>query len=229
MLSSAPGPAPAAARARIAAFFDLDNTLVPGQAIEVRFFRFLWTQRVIGASEALRSLAHVLRRVPPLSLHPLRLRKLYLEGKNAAVIEPLALQFVRASVRLSREGLAALERHRAAGHHLVLNTGAPDFLAAPLAASLRVDTVLAAVPERDGGGTYTGKLSGPLPYGAGKRHLVELFVKEHDIALEHSHAYGDSPGDLETLELVGHPLVVNPIRGMGRIARRRGWPIVSWK
>jgi phosphoserine phosphatase len=40
--------------------------------------------------------------------------------------------------------------------------------------------------------------------------------------------YGDSPGDLPVLETVGHPRVVNPIRGMVRIARRRGWPILQW-
>ncbi|TLY37121.1 MAG: HAD-IB family hydrolase, partial [Nitrospirae bacterium] len=43
-----------------------------------------------------------------------------------------------------------------------------------------------------------------------------------------SFMYGDSPGDLPALEAVGHPRVVNPIRGMTRIARRRGWPILYW-
>jgi len=40
--------------------------------------------------------------------------------------------------------------------------------------------------------------------------------------------YGDSPGDLPILEAVGHPRVVNPIRGMRRIARRHGWSILRW-
>jgi HAD superfamily hydrolase (TIGR01490 family) len=215
---------------RVAAFFDVDNTLIPGQAIEVRFFRFLWQRRLVGPREAARSLRYLLSQVPPFSLHPLRERKLYLEGKEAAVIAALAEQFVRDSVhpRLSREGLAALERHRTAGHDLVLITGAPDFLIAPLAGHLRVNTILAAIPER-AGGVYTGSLAAPLPYGAGKRHLVELFAKEQEVALKDSYAYGDSPGDRETLELVGHPLVVNPIRGMGRIARRQGWPVAHWK
>jgi len=30
------------------------------------------------------------------------------------------------------------------------------------------------------------------------------------------------------LEMVGHPLVVNPIRGMDRIAQRNGWPTTTW-
>jgi HAD superfamily hydrolase (TIGR01490 family) len=215
---------------RIGAFFDVDNTLIPGQAIEIRFFHFLWKRRLIGLREAARSLWYLLRHMPPPSFHPLRERKLYLEGKQPAVIESLAAEFVRASVlrTLSSDGLAAVERHRAAGHVLVLITGSPDFLVAPLAAHLRMDTVLAAIPER-AGGVYTGPLSATLPYGAGKRHLVELFAKETEVVLKDSYAYGDSPGDVETLQLVGHPLVVNPIRGMGRIARRHGWPVAKWK
>lgn len=215
---------------RVGAFFDVDNTLVPGQAIEIRFFRFLWERGVVGSREAARSLWFLLRRMPPPSLHPLRERKLYLEGKQTAVIGPLAEEFVRSTVHpsLSSDGLATLERHRTAGHHLVLITGAPDFLITPLAEHLRVDRVLAAVTEHTGG-VYTGHLSTPLPYGPGKRHLIELFAKETEVVLKDSYAYGDSPGDVETLQLVGHPLVVNPIRGMGRVARRHGWPIAFWK
>ena len=215
---------------RIGAFFDVDNTLVPGQAIEIRFFRFLWQRGLIGSREAARSLWFLLRRMPPPSLHPLRERKLYLEGKPTSVIEPLAREFVRSTVHasLSSDGLAALERHRAAGHCLVLITGSPDFLITPLADHLRIDRILAAVTEH-AGGVYTGRLAGTLPYGPGKRHLIELFAKETEVSLQDSYAYGDSPGDMETLQLVGHPLVVNPIRGMGRIARRHGWPVARWK
>lgn len=221
-------PAPRRDR-RVAAFFDVDNTLLPGSAIEVRFFRYLWRRGHVGSREARRSLWYLLQHLPALSLHPLRERKLYLEGKRQAEIEPLAAEFVHSEVcsRLSSASLAALERHRDSGHHLVLITGSLDFLIAPLAGHLKVDLALAAIPERRDG-FYTGSIVPPYPYGEGKRRLVETFAKEAGIALQDSYAYGDSPGDVDTLRLVGHPLVVNPIRGMGRIARRQGWPIARW-
>ncbi|MES4784779.1 MAG: hypothetical protein C4294_01970 [Nitrospiraceae bacterium] len=75
---------------------------------------------------------------------------------------------------------------------------------------------------------YTGHLLPPFPYGEGKRRLVESFAHQQQIDLKHCYAYGDSPGDLEVLQSVGYPLVVNPIRGMARIARRRGWPVARW-
>jgi HAD superfamily hydrolase (TIGR01490 family) len=214
---------------RLAAFFDVDNTLIPGVAIEVRFFRYLLKRGVVGMREAVRSLGHLVRHLPPVSLHPLRERKLYLEGKQPATIEPIAEEFVRSHVlpRLAWEGLAALERHRSEGHHLVLITGSLDFLIAPLARELGIDCVLAAQPERTEAG-YTGRVLPPLPYGEGKRHLVERFVKQEQMELKDCYAYGDSPGDFAVLECVGYPKVVNPIRGMARIARSRGWPVVKW-
>jgi HAD superfamily hydrolase (TIGR01490 family) len=222
-------PAAVQSGAAIGAFFDVDNTLVPGVAIEVRFFAYLLKHRVIGEREILESVRLLARSRPPLSLHPLREQKPYLVGKRPEAIEPIAKWFIRSRVcpRLSPDGLAAMDRHRRAGHHLVLVTGSPDFLIAPLADFLGVNDVLAARPQRKDG-FFTGHLITPLPYGDGKRRLLEGFAGEHNLDLTQSYAYGDSPGDIEALRLVGHPLVVNPIRGMARIARRRGWPIAKW-
>ncbi|MER3423872.1 MAG: HAD-IB family hydrolase, partial [Nitrospiraceae bacterium] len=36
----------------VGAFFDVDNTLVPGLAIEVRFFRHLLQRGLVGVGEA---------------------------------------------------------------------------------------------------------------------------------------------------------------------------------
>ncbi|WP_447978901.1 HAD family hydrolase [Candidatus Nitrospira bockiana] len=211
------------------AFFDVDNTLIPGPAIEVRFFHYLFQRGLIGLREVRHSLWHLVRHMPPVSLHPLRVRKLYLAGKQPHAIEPLAHEFVKSDIcsRVSREGLAVLEAHRRAGHHLVLITGSLDFLIAPLAAALNVSTVLAARPERTPDG-YTGHLLPPFPYGEGKRRLIEAFARQQRLDLQDCFAYGDSPGDVAVLSSVGHPHVINPIRGMARLARRRGWPVAQW-
>ncbi len=216
--------------APIAAFFDLDNTLVPGSATEVRFFRFLYRRGLIGAREARRSLLYWLREGPLWSFHALRSRKVYLEGKPVSDIERLAEEFVHATIRDTVAAAArdAVSFHQTAGHRTILLTAAPVFLAKPLAAHLRMDAILAAQPEqRDG--TYTGALHDPLPYGPGKRALLTAFAVTHGLDLAGCHVYGDSPGDVDALQAVGYPHVVNPIRGMGRIASRRGWPVSRWK
>lgn len=213
----------------VGAFFDVDNTLVPGFAIELHFLRYLWQEGLVGGNDALRSLWFLLQHIPPVSFHPLRVRKLYLAGKQRATIEPLAAKFIRAEIfpKLSRDGVAALEAHRYAGHCCVLVTASLEFLVSPLAGYLDVKTVLSARPELVGD-DYTGHILPPLPYGEGKRRLVESVAAQEGLDLAGSYAYGDSPGDVSLLGAVGHPLVVNPIRGMERIARRRGWPITKW-
>jgi HAD superfamily hydrolase (TIGR01490 family) len=220
--------------APVAAFFDVDNTLVPGQPIELRFFRHLLVRGGIGTGAALRSLLHLLRHTlrhaPSMTLQPLRERKLYLEGKQPSLLEPLAAEFVRRMIctRVSPRALAAIERHRVAGHDLVLITASLDFLVAPLAIHLNIDTVLAAQPERIAD-RYTGRVLPPVPYAEGKRQLLDRLSTQRGFDLRYSYAYGDSPGDIETLRSVGYPVVVNPIRGMRRVASREGWPVEKWE
>jgi len=218
------------AQGSIAALFDVDNTLLPGEASEIRFFRFLWRRGLVGWSELTRSAAWLVGHMPPFSLHSLRERKVYLTGKRPADIESYAREFCQAEMigKMSSQGRAKLDGHRQAGHQVILVTGAPDFLIEPLAKFLDVATVFAAKPEqRDS--VYTGALIPPLPYGHGKRELILAHAQEMNLDLAGSYAYGDSPGDHDLLELVGHPLVVNPIRGMARTAQRLGWPVTTWK
>ena len=214
----------------IAALFDVDNTLLPGEASEVRFFRFLWRRDLVGWGELCRSAAWLAGHVPPFSLHSLRERKIYLAGKRPADIESYAREFCQTEMidKVSPQGRASLEAHRQAGHQLILVTGAPDFLIEPLARFLDVPTVFAAKLEQQNS-AYTGALIPPLPYGRGKRELILSHARTMNLDLAGSYAYGDSPGDHDLLELVGHPLVINPIRGMARTAQRRGWPIMTWK
>jgi HAD superfamily hydrolase (TIGR01490 family) len=213
----------------VAALFDVDNTLLPGEASEIKFFRFLWRRGLVGWDELSRSAAWLTRHVPPFSLHSLRERKVYLIGKCSTDIGAYAREFCQAEMigKLSSQGCARLEEHRQAGHQLILITGAPDFLIVPLAQFLGVPTVFAAKPEeRDS--VYTGSLIPPLPYGPGKRELILAHAQAVHLNLAGSYAYGDSPGDRDILELVGHPQVVNPIRGMARTAQRLGWPVTRW-
>lgn len=215
---------------RIAAFFDVDNTLLPGEASEVRFFRSLWQRGIVGWPEVRASVAWLMRHVPAFSLHPLRERKLYLTGKSVEVIEPLGEEFCRNHLCpcLSPAALQKMEEHRDAGHAIILLTGSLDFLINPIAGALRVDQYFAGRLEQVDG-LYTGHILPPLPYGYGKRQLIERVVAESTLDLAACYAYGDSPGDLEVFRAVGHPTVVNPIRGMARIARQQNWPVVEWK
>jgi HAD superfamily hydrolase (TIGR01490 family) len=214
----------------IAAFFDLDNTIIPGPAIERDYFLLLWREGLVGIKDFAKSALFLLRAIPPFSLDPLRRYKAYLAGKPAAPIEALAMGFFWESVcaRISEQAREAIEEHRAQNHRIVLLTGSPEFLVEPLATFLKIEEVAAGRLIRNDG-VYTGEMSDPFPYRTGKRLVAEQLAAKHGIDLRASYMYGDSPGDLPVLEAVGNPRVVNPIRGMARVARRRGWPILNWR
>ncbi len=213
----------------IGAFFDVDNTLIPGQSIEIRFVRYLWKNDFLSKRVLIDSGLYLLFNLLEFSLRPLRERKIYLTDKRPEGIEPLAKWFVRSEIcpRLSLKGTTALAQHLQAGHQVALVSGTPEFLIRPLAHFLDVPNVFAARLETNGDG-YTGRVLAPYPYGEGKRRLLQTFADAHGVDLTQSYAYGDSPGDIQALESVGHPLVVNPIRGMAKIARRHRWPIALW-
>ena len=117
--------------------------------------------------------------------------------------------------------LGRIAHHKQAGHVVAVVSGSPECLVKPLAEKLGVPLVFGAKLETQSG-VYTGRVFSPLPYGEGKVRYMERLAAQHSLDLSRSYAYGDSPGDFEALQLVGHPFVVNPIRGMGRIARQQG-------
>lgn len=214
----------------IAAFFDLDNTIVPGPAIEYRYVRVLWRQGLVGPMDLVRSAVALLRSVPPWSFDPLRRFKAYLAEKSVTAVEASTKNFFWEQVcpRISEPARRAVDAHRAQGHRVILLTGAPELIVAPVAAFLKVEQVVAGRLERRGD-RFTGRMLEPYPYGQGKRLEAERLAAEQNLDLAASFMYGDSPGDLPILEAVGHPHVVNPIRGMRRIADQRGWPVLRWQ
>ena len=76
------------------------------------------------------------------------------------------------------------------------------------------------------GGRYTSELDGSFVYGQGKAEAIQKLVAERGYDLSRSYAYSDSVSDLPMMELVGHPVAVNPDGPLEDVAHDRGWPIV---
>jgi phosphoserine phosphatase len=75
-------------------------------------------------------------------------------------------------------------------------------------------------------GHYTAELEGPFVYGPGKVEAINKLAVERGYDLAASYAYSDSISDLPMLELVGHPVAVNPDGLLEDVAHDRGWPVV---
>jgi HAD superfamily hydrolase (TIGR01490 family) len=214
-----------------AAFFDLDKTLIPGSSLfllargmyardyyRVRdIARFGWQQlmfRVSGESE---------KGVDSSRESTLE----FVTGRPVRELQEMGKEIAEERI-LPRvyEGLArVIEHHRDVGDLTFLCTASPVELADLIAESLEMTGALGTRAEVENG-RYTGRLSpeGVL-HGESKAAAVADLASRMDIDLEESYAYSDSINDLPLLELVGHPIAVNPDADLKRAARECGWPV----
>ena len=129
---------------------------------------------------------------------------------------------------LSIQGLARVKWHEQEGHQVVLLSASLEELVRPVANHLNIDyraTYFAKQHDR-----YTGELVGPACYEAGKIYWANHWCAEQGSQLADmvSYFYSDSSADLPLLELVQHPIAVNPSRKLKNIAAARGWQRVKW-
>jgi fatty acyl-CoA reductase len=128
--------------------------------------------------------------------------------------------------RLRHDAVRRIRAHRARGDRVVLVTAALDFLVEPLR-HLADELVAARLTERRG--AFTGELIEPPLTGDGRASTAARLAAEAGFELSDCHAYGDSISDLPMLEVVGHPVAVNPDFRLAREAHRRHWPVLEWE
>jgi HAD superfamily hydrolase (TIGR01490 family) len=216
---------------RIAAFFDVDHTLIDVNS-GAKWLGYLWRAGQVSYREAVQSLSWLLRyRLALLDLEAVTAMaaKSY-RGVTVATIEAAVEGWFAREIagRVTVEGRARVEAHREQGHVVALLTSGTRFSVTPLATLLGVEHVLCTDMEVVAG-ALTGRHLAPACAGPGKVVHAERFAAEHDVDLERSFFYTDSYSDLPMLERVGHPQVVNPDLRLRRRARARGWPVERWR
>lgn len=126
------------------------------------------------------------------------------------------------------EAIVLIESHRAAGRRVYLVSASPEEIVAPLANHLGLDGIIASRALLDQDGRYTGEVAFYC-YGEHKVEAIGELAEREGIDLTKSFAYSDSATDLPMLRAVGHPIAVNPDRGLTRVALAEGWPIVEFE
>jgi HAD superfamily hydrolase (TIGR01490 family) len=210
----------------VAAFFDLDGTLIAGNSAQ------LYMQHLRESGRARRrDLARTLYYVGWYKLGLLDVDRAvavslaWIRGLNEAAVRADCDAWYARTVRayVYPAMAATVAAHRAVGHLPVIVTSATRYLAEPLAADLGIEHFL-VTQLLVADGVFTGEAVRPVCYGAGKVHWTERFAGERGIDLDRSYFYTDSITDLPLLERVGEPRIVNPDPRLARTAARRGWP-----
>ena len=212
------------------AIFDLDDTLLAGDS------DYAWGQFLISEGEVDAELyrarndaffadykageldieAYLKFSCEPLTRIPIERLHLFQKAYMEQVIEPMILQ----------KGVQLLDQHRSHGDHLMINTATIDFVTAPIAERLGVDSLIAPRVEYLNG-RYTGRVVGTASYRDGKVARLNDWLQTHPYDLRTSAFYSDSHNDLPLLSLVGNPCCVDPDDRLRAEAKQRGWPILS--
>jgi HAD superfamily hydrolase (TIGR01490 family) len=213
------------------AFFDVEGVVL--DTTVAHFYTWLRTHGMPALDRAVFS-AGLAARVPGWKLADRRSRAGFnrsfyraYRGLSAAELRREAADVLSAFIlpRVQHEAVRRIRAHRRRGDHVVLVTGALDFLVAPLA-HLADELVAARLVERDG--IFSGELAEPPLTAEGRAALAARVAADRGADLADCHAYGDAVSDLGLLELVGHPHAVNPDFRLAREARRRRWTVHSW-
>jgi HAD superfamily hydrolase (TIGR01490 family) len=213
-----------------AAFFDLDKTVI-AKASMVAFGRPFYRAGLVSRGLLLRALwgqlVYLNLGASADKLTKMRDSVLRLTaGWDQAEISKIVRETLEEVVDpiIFDEALELIREHQAAGRKVFIVSASPEEIVAPLAQYLGVDEALATRAELDEHGRYSGRTE-LYCYGPAKTIVMRAAAARDGIDLDRSYAYSDSATDIPMLEIVGHPVAVNPDRELAREARRRGWEV----
>ncbi len=212
------------------AIFDLDNTLIADDS------DYLWGQFLVDQG------------IVDKDLYEQANNKFYEDYKQGSLdiveflrfsLRPLAnnepeqlyqwrAQFVAEIITpiLLQPAQQLVDKHRKRGDTLVIITATNRFVTEPIAKLYGIEHLLATTPEMLDG-RYTGRFTCAPCYREGKVQLLTEWLKSSQETLENSWFYSDSHNDLPLLNLVTHPVAVDPDEKLRQVASASGWSIIS--
>lgn len=215
---------------RVAAFFDVDHTLLDVNT-GMQWARHQRRAGLLSKADMLRAAMWMLRyRILVVDQESLiaRVATAYAGTPVARAETEMRKWFDAEMARFIRPtGRTRVQEHLEAGHVVALMSSGTRYTLEPLADMLGIKYVVCTVFE-EVDGLLTGRHVAPACAGEGKVSLAERFALQHDINLDASYFYTDSHADIGLLERVGLPRVVTPDLRLRRQARRRGWRIENW-
>ena len=214
------------------ALFDLDNTLLADDS------DFLWGCFLVdkglvdkttydaankrfyeeykqGALDIFEFLAFSLQ---PLAMYPREtLDELHKEFMQKHILSAMTVK-----------GQQQIKQHRNRGDTTVIITATNSFVTGPSEQAFEVVALIATEPaiiETK----YTGKVAGTPCFQEGKVTRLNQWLENTHHDLDDSTFYSDSHNDIPLLELVSHPIAIDPDDELKALAEQKGWKIGSFR
>ncbi|MGH3755754.1 MAG: HAD family hydrolase [Pseudonocardiaceae bacterium] len=230
MLPGVSSPSPG--RTGVAAFFDLDKTIIAKSSAFV-FARPFFQEGLINRRAVLRSsYAQFMFLLAGADAEQMERMRAHITAQCTgwdiaqvtAIVEEALHDIVDPLVYAEAATLIATHRER--GDDIVVVSASGAEIVAPIAEMIGA-THTAATRMVAHDGRYTGEVEFYCA-GENKALVARELAQRHGYELQRCHAYSDSITDLPLLEAVGHPTAVNPDRALRRAAQQRGWPVLTF-
>jgi HAD superfamily hydrolase (TIGR01490 family) len=216
---------------RTAAFFDVDDSLLDGNAGTI-FTWYLYSEKVMRPEMR----ARIPRIIYEYARHRLSEQDMVEVGsrcQQGLYVDDLVGHAHRCFERHLRKRITSgairmIRKHLLSGHFVAIASGSSQAIIDEVGRHLRVHAAV-GTRTRIVDGRATDQIVPPVVFRDGKRDAVEALAEKHDLDLSRSWLYSDALADLPLFEAVGNPVVVNPKPPMREIAERRSWEIVEWK
>lgn len=212
---------------RVGAFFDMDKTLIAENSGSL-YMKYRYERGEVGGWDLAKGLfAYLQYKAGALDIRAFTQQAmLEFRGQSERKLLREAREFVEKLVlpTVYPEAIEVVRRHQKQGHVVAIVSGATKFVVKPLAEALGIKHYLYTRLEVEHG-RFTGRVIDPICFEEGKIYWLQQFIDERGIDLAKSWFYTDSVTDIPLMDLVGHPVAVNPDPFLFRSARRRGWPV----
>ena len=213
----------------IIAFFDMDYTLLNASSglLYVKYLRQTGQiERRLLLRVAWWSLLYKLSLIDMARAMP----RMLIYARHTSASETLAQSRLwfrdMVASHISPAAIEKIRWHQNQGHRVVVISASTQFAVQPVAKHLGLDFLCTWLAVD--GDQLTGAIVEPACYAEGKVYWAKKFATDHHAQLSDSYFYSDSLSDRPLLEIVGHPIAVNPDPRLKRFAHQRGWPIIKF-
>lgn len=220
---------------KVAAFFDIDNTIMRGASI-YHLARGLFARKFLTASDLANYAVTQGKFLVAGSENLADMARItenalaFVAGRDVSEVTELANEIYDdiMAAKIWPGTVELAQGHLSAGHQVWLVSAAPIELADLIAKKLGLTGAIATVSEIVEG-KYTGKLLSEPMHGPQKAMAVARLAEEYGLDLARSFAYSDSSNDIPLLSEVGHPTAVNPDSELRAYAKLQNWPIHDYR
>ena len=212
-----------------AAFFDLDKTVI-AKSSTLAFGKPFYKGGLVNRRAVLKSsfaqFVYLLQGADEDTMDKLRdYLAVLCAGWSVAQVREIVAETLHELIEplVYDEALELFEEHRAAGREVVIVSSSGEEVVGPIGEMLGVDRVIATRMVVEDG-KYTGEVAF-YAYGENKAAAIKELAAKEGWDLADCWAYSDSATDAPMLEVVGHPVAVNPDRALRKEAAEREWPV----